>query len=1066
MNIQSSALNELFTLYPVIIMGWVTPVKPAGSAHGGIPKSLYDNQPNGLRCLIDPWTELQRRSWTMMVDDRADLYVNDDAFPAAGKDVGPGEEQLRMELFVPHGRLLNGVNRLHYKVTRPGGAEMPSRDLLVLYHLRAPGEPAPQGLDLVIPPDVIAGGVSAERAAQGVAFGFTYSNRRTYDRINFLIGNTTVPFEVLDGSVPVVHTLFTDTFVQAGDNPNTPLEFRVMDQLGNSSQSSIKYIDVHLNQALTPLEPSVKEASGAILNPVSAKDSLTIVVPPNSALLPGDKLKVTWTGAPGTPLEGSHTSGESLVSEGLEIPIPNSVVAFNLGKSVKVSYVVIRGNEPIPSLVFDLAVQTFTEGDLLTAKPKILEAANQGEGLELDLSTISANATCWLGVWPLISPDQDVWLRLKGTKADGTTGYNHNIWAPPPKGPRVNPLWISQGYYHVPAPYDYLKELKDGSVLTMEFKVAFSKNTVEAEAVVFPLRTYTIKALAVELPKPEVEGVLDGGILDPSQVAQVWTRVLGTALLEGDEVVVTWTDESGVAIPDVSPPKPYTFNDAQLGYLRFPIGAAVVQRFLDKSVKVTYTRDRNGSITGPSLPFKMRVETPVLQEPFKVMGARFNRTTYRASGSSRLLSALRADTLQPLMVEWKYADEFNWSAPSATWRDTQPSKPLQVRSSSHEATVNPANIFGSGADTLTNGGAAFVALLDHGTVLGWGNSDFGAAPPSLSNIVEISCTQSAYAALDSGGTVRVWGDPTAGGKMGNVSPYGFAELTANGNAFAGRKTSYNSLVAWGRGQDTDLIPPELGGLPGTTHVYGASQAFAVRRLNNPVVAWGRNWDGDYGGTMPGSLVINDAVDIMGSFAAFAVLRAGGQVVAWGNPIYGGTSPNLSGIASLGCSNAQAFCVLTNNQQVQSWGTADYGGGGAPSPNVDIVEVVSTWRAFAARRGDGTVGVWGRPLEGGTHPGVLTRVVQIAGSSEAFAALLSDGSVKAWGNALVGGAGPVLTDALAIYSNSHGFTALTASGDVVSWGHSGGGGNNAAVIGQLRNNVSYYRSPPAPRPLAA
>ncbi|WP_434578086.1 hypothetical protein [Pseudomonas sp. Z1-6] len=821
MDIQSSALNELFKLFPVIIMGWVTPVKPAGIADGGIPKSLYDNQPKGLRCLIDAWTELQKRSWTMAVDDRADLYVNDDPFPVDGKDVGPGEEQLRMELHVPHGRLLNGVNRLHYKVTRPSENGASSGDLFVLYHLRAPGEPAPQGLDLVIPVDVIADGVSGERAAQGVAFGFTYSNRRTYDRINFLIGNATVPFEVLDGSVPVVHTLFTDTFIQAGDNPNTPLEFRVTDQLGNSNQSSIKYINVHLGQV-----------------------------------------------------------------------------------------------------------------------------------------------------------EQD-------------------------------------------------------------------------------------------LPAPNVEGVQDGGTLDPSQTTQVWTRVPGTALLEGDEVVVTWTDESGVALSYVSPPKPYTFNDTQLGYLRFSIPAADVQRFLNKDVKVTYTRDRNGTITGPSLPFSMRVETAVLQEPFKVMGARFNRTTYRASGSSRLLSALHTTTLQPLPVEWKYLDESSWSAPSASWRDTQPSKPLQVRSSSHEATLNPANIFGNGADTLTDGGAAFVALRDQGDVVGWGNPDFGAAPPALSNIFEVSCTQSAYAALDSGGTVRVWGDSNAGGMMGSVSPYGFAELAANGNAFAGRKTSNNSLVAWGRGQETDLIPPELGGLPGTTHVYGASQAFAVRRLNNPVVAWGRNLDGDYGGTMPGDLVINDAVDILGSFAAFAVLRAGGRVVAWGNTAYGGTSPNLPGIASLGCSNAQAFCVLNNSQQVQSWGTPDYGGGGVPSPNSNVVEVVSTWRAFAARRGDGTVGVWGRPNEGGTHPGGLTNVVQIAGSSEAFAALCSDGSVIAWGNALVGGGEvPVLTDALAIYSNSHGFTALTTSGDVVSWGHSGGGGNNAAVRGQLRNNVSYYRSPPAPRALAA
>ncbi|WP_248769706.1 hypothetical protein, partial [Pseudomonas sp. MWU12-2345] len=113
---------------------------------------------------------------------------------------------------------------------------------------------------------------------------------------------------------------------------------------------------------------------------------------------------------------------------------------------------------------------------------------------------LSADATCWVGTWPLIAPDQDVWLRLKGTKADGTVPYDLNIWAPPPWGPRTNPLWISQGFYEVPADYNYLKELKDGSTLTMEFKADLGKTTDEANATLFPLRTYTVSAVALVSP--------------------------------------------------------------------------------------------------------------------------------------------------------------------------------------------------------------------------------------------------------------------------------------------------------------------------------------------------------------------------------------------------------------------------------------------------------------------------------------------------------------------------------------------------------------------------------------
>ncbi|AOE64529.1 hypothetical protein QZH45_08900 [Pseudomonas corrugata] len=273
MDIQSSTLDDLFELYPVIIPGWITPVKPAGIADGGIPKSLYDGQPQGLLCLIDPWTELKRQSWTMAAYDRADLFVNDDPTPVAGKTVDPGEEQDRLPLYIPHGQLIHGVNRLHYKVTRPGENAAPSRDLHVLYHLRAPGEPAPTGLDLVIPPDVVNDGVSAERAAQGVEFGFDYSHRRDYDHIRLLLGNATVEWEITDSSIPVVKTLFTDTFQQAGDNPNTLAEFVVFDQLGNVNRSPTKRLDIHLGSALVlPTLDSVQDA-----NEVEIPDGTTTV---------------------------------------------------------------------------------------------------------------------------------------------------------------------------------------------------------------------------------------------------------------------------------------------------------------------------------------------------------------------------------------------------------------------------------------------------------------------------------------------------------------------------------------------------------------------------------------------------------------------------------------------------------------------------------------------------------------------------------------------------------------------------------------------------------------------
>jgi hypothetical protein len=237
---------------------------------------------------------------------------------------------------------------------------------------------------------------------------------------------------------------------------------------------------------------------------------------------------VTWTGTPG---EGSYTVPAQTLPTSREISIPVSVIAYNLGKPVTVTYSVTRnGGDSPPSASLNLAVQTLSPGDLQDAKPKILLAENEGEGTELDLNAISGDATCWLGTWPLIAPDQDVWLRLKGTKADGTVPYDLGIWTPPPWGPRVNPTWIAEGFYtKVTAAYSYLKELKDGSTLTMEFKADLSKTTNEANAVTFPLRTYTVRAILVTPSIDVVNDLAGTPIPDGSSTTSTIVTLIGEA---------------------------------------------------------------------------------------------------------------------------------------------------------------------------------------------------------------------------------------------------------------------------------------------------------------------------------------------------------------------------------------------------------------------------------------------------------------------------------------------------------------------------------------------------------
>jgi len=491
MDIQSGVLNELFVLYPVIIPGWVTPIKPDGIADGGVPKVLYDDQAQGLECLIDAWTELQMRSWTMAADDRVDLYVNDDPTPATGTTVKPGEETLRQRLYLPHGYLLQGVNRLHYKVIRvSGNTSEDSRDLQVLYHRRLA-----DNLDLVIPPDVIRDGVSAARAEQGVVFGFTFNNRRNHDRIEFFIGDTLVRFDVPDGTEPITHQLYTDTFNKAGDNPSAVVEYFVIDQLGNRRQSPEKRLDIHVKRLDLPA-PTVKGQTGNNFSPTQPEVRVQIPV----ELLSTDKVSVIWQGAAGAPPAASYISPPRLFIPGMEIAVPRSVLAYSLIKQVEVTYDVERDGTTTPSLPLRLNILALPTTALITPKIVEADANNFLDVLALD----TKNATIHTLLHTLIEDGQPCWLSLEGEKANGAA-HDLVLWNGLPA--RVNSTWIRQGFWPVALANDYFKQLGNETPLIVKFMVSLDKSNDPATATRFPDRSYTIKAL--ELLVPTLVNVLD-----------------------------------------------------------------------------------------------------------------------------------------------------------------------------------------------------------------------------------------------------------------------------------------------------------------------------------------------------------------------------------------------------------------------------------------------------------------------------------------------------------------------------------------------------------------------------
>ncbi len=232
--------------------------------------------------------------------------------------------------------------------------------------------------------------------------------------------------------------------------------------------------------------PSIKEnPDNTNLNPVAVKDTLTVIV--DYVMEPDDRISVTWTGAAGTPAEGSYTMGfvEAASTGPREIPLPISLVRFNLSKPVTVTFTYTRGaSTPQTSLPRLLNVLTIPADELIAS------VITQATGTSvLDLKDVLNGGTLRFGSWPHIAVAQRIWLNLEGHNAEGNA-HNLTIWT----GGRnaVTRGWGSTGSFDAHVLYDYLKELGDGSKLSILFRVNMDGVANLATAVSFPARIYTV----------------------------------------------------------------------------------------------------------------------------------------------------------------------------------------------------------------------------------------------------------------------------------------------------------------------------------------------------------------------------------------------------------------------------------------------------------------------------------------------------------------------------------------------------------------------------------------------
>jgi len=277
------------------------------------------------------------------------------------------------------------------------------------------------------------------------------------------------------------------------------------------------------------------------------------------------------------------------------------------------------------------------------------------------------------------------------------------------------------------------------------------------------------------------------------------------------------------------------------------------------------------------------------------------------------------------------------------------------------------------ARRIIGNGTSFAVLHATGRVTVWGSANNGGIAPQtikeLTNIEEIFHAESAFAALLKTREVVAWGDPQKGGTV-SEDILGIDDIVdVRGNSFAFCALRDNGhVLAWGDKDNGGQVPDRIADRSDIIELAAAGErAFAVRTKDKQVLAWGNV---DFGGKVPDDIAsLNDIEAVTASSTAFAALRGNGHVVAWGEPNNGGKVKDeiaeLHDIVQI-ASTTGAFAALRTTGEVVVWGNETKGGdtSAVTARLKNVRAIYGNSQAFAAICADGGVVTWGVAAGGG------------------------------------------------------------------------------------------------------
>ncbi|SDR99215.1 hypothetical protein SAMN05216598_0170 [Pseudomonas asplenii] len=482
---------------------------------------------------ISPYTAQQ-------ASDRVDLYLlgtraNSERefwhfFKMAGSTDDPVTFRLKHDLDIDIAGLNGGKLEVHYVVTNAEGERESLHTPLNVGEATAtlPLPRVPEAPDGVLDPEAETDGatVVVPRAAnleegdlvsvywQGSKPGGSFIHRQFEVTSAWL--NSDIPFPI------------RQQYVEANKDGSVKVFYIV--ERGREPVRYSHVLPITVGAALQLKEPEVLETTepgGNQLNPIHAETAVTVRVR-YDGMSNTDNIQVYWKGVAGIgspvvpPQAGNAAQGY------VDFTLSGAIaVGPNIGKTVEVSYEVTRAGATKPSSTLNLTVQSLP----VSALPplQILQAHADGQ------VDVNGTVTFRVNAWPFYRQGDRVWLALESD----SPGVNRlPIWT----ASSISAGEFNQGYLqrvitNTSAHAEWLRALAHGSTLRVIFKVAFGGSSNEAEALVFPTKTYTVSNV-VEVPTiTSIRDATGKEIANTTAVITTTVTLTGTAA-KGEQVEI------------------------------------------------------------------------------------------------------------------------------------------------------------------------------------------------------------------------------------------------------------------------------------------------------------------------------------------------------------------------------------------------------------------------------------------------------------------------------------------------------------------------------------------------